>query len=140
MRLFRMVSTLALLVIGTSAADPPKLVRSLSGPSGKTVGADFVLDETRNRFVFPNDSSLIVYFQWEAPAGDHVLTGIWKQPDGTVASISPDVKVQTNTTTLNCYWIFSLVPRMPNGAWTLEVRVDGQPAGSHAFEIAGMEA
>ena len=69
-----------------------------------------------------------------------MLTGIWKQPDGSVSSISPDVKVQTQTSSLSCYWIFELNPRLPNGVWTLEVRVDGQPAGSHPFEIAGMEA
>jgi hypothetical protein len=91
MRLFSMVSALALLVGGAFQADSVKLLRSLSGPSGKTVGSDFVLDETRNRFVFPKDNSLVVYFQWEAPPGDHSLTGIWKQPDGRVVSISPDV-------------------------------------------------
>src|SRR5271170_470126 len=108
MRVVSVVAALVLMAIGASAADSLKLIRSLSGPSGKTVGADFVLDETRNRFVFPNDNSLVVYFQWEATPGDHVLTGIWKQPDGRVASISPDVKIQTTTIALSCYWIFSL--------------------------------
>ena len=46
---------------------------------------------------------------------------------------------QTTTNALNCYWIFSVTSDLPNGVWTLEVRVDGQPAGSHPFEIAGME-
>jgi hypothetical protein len=40
---------------------------------------------------------------------------------------------------LNCYWIFHLTPGLPNGIWSLDVKIDGQPAGSHAFEIAGME-
>jgi hypothetical protein len=120
-------------------SEPVKLLSSQAGPSGKTVGNEFVLDEIRNRFVYPNDSSFVIYFKWEASAGDHILTGIWKQPDGSVESISPDVKVQTTTSALNCYWIFQLTPRLPNGIWTLEVRVDGQPAGSHPFEIAGME-
>lgn len=121
------------------AADPPKLLRSVSGPSGKTVGNEFILDGTRNRFVYPTDSSFVIYFQWEAPPGEHVLTGIWKRPDGSIASISPDVKVQTTSNALNCYWIFELTPGLPNGVWTLEVRVDGQPSGSHPFEIAGMQ-
>ena len=129
-----------IISLGASAADPPRLIRSLSGPSGKAVGSNFVLDESRNRFVYPRDSSLVIYFQWEATVGNHVLTGSWKQPDGRVASISPDVKVETTNSELNCYWIFSLSPGLPNGVWTLEVRVDGQPAGSHPFEIAGMEA
>src|SRR5580698_10618378 len=132
----------AFLSIGISllAADPPKLIRSLSGPSGKTVDSEFVLDQVRNRFVYPNDSSMVVYFQWEAPPGDHVLTGIWKQPDGRTASISPDVKIHTSTTALNCYWIFELSAGLPSGVWSLEVRIDGAPAGSHSFEIAGMSA
>jgi hypothetical protein len=120
-------------------SEPVKLLSSLAGPSGKTVGNEFVLDEIRNRFVYPNDSSFVIYFKWDAPPGDHILTGIWRQPDGSVASISPDVKVQTTTAALNCYWIFQMTSRLPNGIWTLEVCVDGQPAGSHPFEIAGME-
>jgi hypothetical protein len=137
--MFRLAAVLVLCGLPLSA-DPPRLLRSLSGPAGRTVGDEFVLDEIRNRFVYPNDSSLVVYFQWEAPPGDHVLTGIWKQPDGRVASISPDVKMRTSTAALNCYWIFSLSPGLANGVWSLEVRVDGSPAGAHSFEIAGMSA
>jgi hypothetical protein len=137
-----MLRLVALLFLGglLLLADPPRLLRLLSGPTGRTVGDEFVLDEIRNRFVYPNDSSLVIYFQWEAPPGDHVLTGIWKQPDGRVASISPDVKIRTSTSALNCYWIFSLSPGLANGVWSLEVRVDGSPAGAHSFEIAGMSA
>jgi len=127
-----------LFAVGVLAAEPVKLLRSVSGPSGKTVGADFVLDEIRNRFVYPNDKSFVIYFEWEAPTGDHVLTGVWKQPDGRVSSISPDVKMRTNTPQLKSYWGFTLYPGMDNGVWTLEVRVDGQPAGSHPFEVVGM--
>ncbi len=46
--------------------------------------------------------------------------------------------MQTATAALSCYWLFELYPGMANGAWTLEVKVDGTPAGAHAFEIAGM--
>ena len=138
MRLFRFCLALTVLAAGAIGAEPPKFLRSISGPSGKTAGSDFILDETRNRFVYPNDKSLVIYFEWEAPLGDHVLTAAWKQPDGRVASISPDVKMQTNTPLLKCYWGFTLYSGMDNGVWTIEVRVDGQPAGSHSFEIAGM--
>lgn len=68
----------------------PHLVRSLSGPSGKVVGSDFILDEVRTRFVYPQDRTLTVYFEWEWPAGDHVLTATWSRPDGRVASVSPE--------------------------------------------------
>ena len=126
------------LALAPLDAQAPRLVRSLSGPSGKVVGSTFVFDSTRSRFVYPQDSSLTVYFEWEAQPGMHVLTGIWKQPDGKVATISPDIKIESPGRALNCYWIFSMTPGLPNGVWTLEVRIDGQPSGSHPFEIAGM--
>jgi S1-C subfamily serine protease len=129
-------------VAGAASAQvpAPRLIRSLSGPSGKIVGSQFVFDETRSRFVYPQDRTLTVYFEWEFAPGDHVLTATWKQPDGRVASVSPDVKIQTTSATLNCFWIFNLAPENPNGTWTVEVRIDGQPAGAHAFELAGLDA
>lgn len=132
------IACLFVLIHGNLAAQELKLVRSLSGPSGTTRGSTFVFDETRNRFVFPQDKTLTVFFEWESKPGLHVLSGIWKQPDGRIASISPDVKVDAPGISLSCYWIFHLIPGMSNGIWTLDVRMDGQPAGSHAFEIAGM--
>jgi S1-C subfamily serine protease len=120
-------------------AQAPRLVRSISGASGKIVGSQFVFDETRSRFVYPQDRTVTVYFEWEFLPGDHVLTATWKQPDGRVASVSPDVKIQTTSNELNCYWIFNVTPNIPNGAWTVEIRIDGQPAGSHAFELAGVD-
>ena len=95
-----------------------------------------ILDEMRNRFVYPQDTSFIVYFEWEGPAGIHVLTASWKQPDGT-ALTSPDVKAESVTRELTCYWSYIMDPSMMPGTWVVEVRVDGQPAGSHSFEIAG---
>jgi len=114
-----------------------RMLRSVSGPSGKVENNKFVFDEVRNRFVYPQDKSFTVYFEWVAPAGMHVLTGIWKQPDGTVATMSPDVKIQAPSRELNCYWTFVLYDGMRPGIWNLEVRIDGQPAGSHPFEIVG---
>jgi len=135
---YRIAALFLLCALSAFGADQVRLLRSVSGPSGKTVGADFVLDEIRNRFIYPNDKSFVIYFEWEAPPGDHVLTGVWKQPDGRVASISPDVKIRTNTSQLKSYWGFTLYPGIDNGVWTIEVRVDGQPAGSHPFEVVGM--
>jgi hypothetical protein len=114
---------------------PLRLVRSLSGPAGKVVGARFVFDETRSRFVFPQDKGLTIFFEFEAPQGDHTLSGIWKGPDGKTYSISQDVRIQTTTPELNAYWSFELYPALASGIWTLEVRVDGQPGGSHQFEL-----
>jgi hypothetical protein len=116
----------------------PTLLRALSGPSGRVVGAKFVFDETRNRFVFPQDTTLTVYFEWDTPPGDYALTATLRQPDGVVASIAPDVKVQTSTRELNCYWLFEIRDYYQPGIWTIDVRIGGRPAGTHAVEIVGV--
>lgn len=129
------VILLAMLTAVGAQPTPLRLIRSLSGPAGKVVGARFVFDETRSRFVFPQDKALIIFFEFEAPQGDHTLSGIWKGPDGKTYSISQDVRIQTTTPELNAYWSFELYPTLASGIWTLEVRVDGQPGGSHQFEL-----
>jgi hypothetical protein len=48
------------------------------------------------------------------------------------------VKIETKTRQLTSYWTFELADGMQNGIWTVEIRVDGQPAGSHPFELAGI--
>ena len=48
-------ATLALIALHPVAAETFHLVKSLSGPSGKSFGAKFVLDETRSRFIYPQD-------------------------------------------------------------------------------------
>jgi hypothetical protein len=78
-----------------------------------------------------------VYFEWKGPSGLHVLTGMWRAPDGRVVEVSPDVKIESKTSDLTCYWNYTIDPKMRPGVWSLEVRIDGQPAGSHSFEIAG---
>ena len=114
-----------------------RLLRAVSGPSGKVDGSQFIFDQTRSRFVHPQDSFFVVYFEWEAPLGTHALTAYWKRPDGQVASISPDAKIESKSKLLACYWTYLLDPAMMPGVWSVEVRIDGQPAGSHPFEIAG---
>lgn len=138
---FRFAALLAAasLAAGTCAAEEFRLIRSLSGPSGKVEGSRFVLDEVRSRFVYPQDKSLIVYFEWEGPSGTHVLSASWKQPDGRIGSISPEVKIETTSRQLNSYWTYLLVDGMASGVWTVEVRIDGQPAGSHPFEVVAPE-
>ncbi len=120
---------------GILSAASFRFVKSQSGPSGKTVDNRFQFDEIRNRFVYPQDKFLTVYFEWEGPPGDHVLTAYWKDPQGAVASISPDVKVETKTPELHAYWIFEIAPGFRSGIWTAEIRIDGEPSGAHNFEI-----
>jgi hypothetical protein len=79
------------------------MIRSQSGPSGTVVLSKFILDEIRNRFEYPRDKSLTVYFECIAPKGNHVLTAYWKDPQGRVAVISPDLKMEIPANELNSY-------------------------------------
>jgi S1-C subfamily serine protease len=133
----------ALIVFATlsnsSLADTFRFIKSQSGPSGRIAENRFVFDEVRNRFVYPQDKSLTVSFEWEAPLGNHTLSAFWKDPEGRVASISPDVKMEIKTSLLQAYWVYELVSGMRNGIWTVEIRIDGEPAGSHSFELVSSE-
>ncbi len=136
------VGALTALFLFTSPqawASSLRFVKSQAGPSGRIVDNRFAFDELRNRFVFPQDKSLTVYFEWEAPAGNHTLAALWKDPDGRVVTISPDVKMETKTLELHAYWVFEIAAGMLSGVWTVEVRVDGEPGGSHSFELVSPE-
>jgi S1-C subfamily serine protease len=127
-----------ILVSGLSApavAATFRFIKSESGPSGKIVDNRFQFDELRNRFVYPQDEFLTVYFEWEGPPGTHVLTAYWKDPQGAVVSISPDIRMETKTPELHAYWIFQITPSLRSGIWTAEIRIDGEPSGSHNFEL-----
>ena len=76
----RLIAGLLVVSIFSLAYAPDfRLVRSLSGPSGKVEDAKFVFDESRTRFIHPQDKSFVVYFEWDGPSGTHTLTGLWKQ-------------------------------------------------------------
>lgn len=83
MQLFRRLlraSSCALFLCVVVGAQTFQLVKSPAGPSGKVSGDKFVFDETRSRFVFLQDKSLIAYFEWKAPIGTHTLVAYWKGP------------------------------------------------------------
>src|SRR5260370_5108221 len=133
-------SLIVLINLHNSAmADTFRLIKSQSGPSGRIADNRFVFDEVRNRFVYPQDKSLTVSFEWEAPLGNHTLSAFWKDPEGRVASISPDVKMEIKTSVLQAYWVYELASGMRSGIWTVEIRIDGEPAGSHSFELVSAE-
>src|SRR6266566_3630277 len=103
-----------------------QLRRSLSGPSGHASGATFVFDEIRTRFVYSQDKSFIVYFEWLTPPGLHTISAVWKPPVGP-SSMSPDIKVDLANGVLSTYWTFTIHSDDASGVWTLETRVDGAP-------------
>ncbi len=36
---------------------------------------------------------------------------------------------------MNAYWTFQIIPNSPRGFWSWEIKIDGQPSGSIAFEL-----
>ncbi|MEO5926706.1 MAG: S1C family serine protease [Bryobacteraceae bacterium] len=77
----------------------------------------------------------MVFFEWDAPSGEHALTASWKDPSGKVVFISPDLRIQSQSRELRAYWNYEIYPTTTAGIWTIEIRIDGQPAGSHNFEL-----
>lgn len=138
--MFAGVVALALLIQAPPGPAGFRVVRSLSGPSGREEAGRFVIDETRNRFVYPADKSLVVLFEWEGPVGRHAITGRWKNPEGRIASISADINLEARTRNFSAYWTFTFGPTTAPGVWELDVRIDGEPAGSHAFELVVAQA
>lgn len=126
------------LSLAQAAAQAPgacRFLRSSSGPSGKVSGAKFLLDETRHKFVYPADKAAIVFFEWQGKPGTQVLSGIWKHPGGKGKVLSPDIRLDTAVPEFGAYWTLNLSENLPGGVWELEVRVNGQPCGSHFFEL-----
>lgn len=41
----------------------------------------------------------------------------------------------TEVPEIRAYWNYDIYPNSPAGIWTVEIRLDGQPAGSHSFEL-----
>lgn len=138
-----LVRLLILLTVVLQCAAQPaqptatcRFLRSSSGPAGRVAGARYVLDETRSRFVYPADRTVVVYFEWQARPGRQVLSGIWKHPDGKGRVLSDDIRLDTAAPEFGAYWTLNLSENLEAGVWELEVRVNGQPCGSHFFELA----
>lgn len=124
-----------LLATGLALAQPPQLIRSVVGPLGVLEGDNYTIPNPRSKFTYPTDRQVVIYFEWDAPPAKYQLAGVWKQPDGKLASIS-DIAMETPTRKLQAYWTFDLTDAMPGGVWQLDVRINGLPAASQAFEVA----
>lgn len=122
-----------------TSAPKYRLIRSLSGPSGKVESNRYVLDEVRSKFAVPPDRTVVIFFEWEGVVGKHELSGIWKRPDGRTAAIVP-IQMDVRERRFSAYWTNILDPHMEAGIWELEVRIDGEPAGSHPFEVKVADA
>lgn len=111
-----------------------RVIRSISGSKGSVVGGRYIIQDPRSTFYVPEDKQVVVYFDWEGPVGTHHLEGFWKNPEGKVVSLS-DFNYDARQTQFGAYWTVPLAPEIEPGTWTLEVRIDGESAGTHTFQV-----
>jgi len=121
---------------GGVQAEGPKfrLVRSVSGSKGTPQGGRFSMEDPRSVFYIPSDRQVIVYMEWDGPIGKHHLEGFWRNPPGKV-TVMNDFDYEAKTTRFGAYWILALTEGADNGNWTLEAHIDGELAGTHAFQV-----
>jgi hypothetical protein len=120
---------------GVQAGGPRfRMVRSVSGSKGTPQGGRFAMEDPRSVFYIPNDYQVIVYMEWEGPAGRQHLESFWRNPAGKITIIS-DFDYDAKDQKFGGYWTLALSDSMDTGAWMLEARVHGELAGSHAFQI-----
>ena len=110
------------------------MIRSTSGSKGHVAGQHYVVDDPRTVFRVPDDRQVIVHFEWDGPEGAHNLEGLWRNPEGKVSTISNFAHTSRGTR-FGAFWELALPTSVATGTWTLEARIDGQPAGKHTFEI-----
>ena len=120
------------------ASSPYRLLKSVSGSKGEIKGGRYVVLDPRNTFRVPEDSTVVVYFEWLGPAGKHQLAGTWRGPSNT--STTSAFEYVAKESAFSAYWELTLPASAPRGAWALEATIDGFPAGVHTFEVSGMDA
>ena len=124
---------------GAAPATAPRfrMTRSVSGTRIHQESGRSEVEDARSVFYVPADKEVVVYFAWEGPAGKHHFEGLWQNPSGKVSLISV-YDYQTETTRFGGYFKLSLADVLPGG-WLVQARIDGEPAGAHAFQIVSAE-
>ena len=112
-----------------------EIIRSTSGTSGEVQKGKFILDAAKDRFEFPRDNTIVVYFEGKASDGEHALRVRWKNPEGDVVLASPEITIEAVNGELNSYWYLGLASNRKNGTWTCEIDIDGLFAGAHSSEV-----
>jgi S1-C subfamily serine protease len=124
----------ALSATAVGAQSAVRLVRSTSGTKGSVQGSRYVIQDPRTTFYAGEDRQVVVYFEWEGAARPHECKVTWKDPSGAAVLISP-YSSPTRTPRFGVYLTLAL-PETPRlGLWAVEAEVDGQPAGTHTFQI-----
>ncbi len=111
-----------------------RIIQSVSGSKGSEIQGRFIVDDPRNTFRLDVDKQVVVFFEWQGPPGLHRMEGVWKNPQGNAALLSI-LEQRAPQGRFGGYWTLLLGERVQPGAWKLEVRIDGEAAGSHAIEI-----
>jgi S1-C subfamily serine protease len=120
--------------IALAAESPVRPIRSTSGTKGSMQGTRYVIEDPRSMFYAGEDRQVVVYFEWEGAARPHECKITWKDPSGAAVLISPYTS-PTRTARFGVYLTLAL-PESPRlGLWAVEAEVDGQPAGTHTFQI-----
>lgn len=119
-----------------TSGSPYRVMRSIAGAAGHEDNSKFVMDDARSLFSAGKDPKVIVYFEWEGPLGPHHFEGLWKSPERKIVLIS-DFRYEAKSPRYSGYWTMLLSEGTPSGEWTLEARIDGEPAGSLSFVIIG---
>jgi hypothetical protein len=120
---------------GVAPAEPTfHLVRSVCGSKGSQKGDHFVMEDPRSVFYLPEDKQVMIYFEWEGPAGQHHFEGFWKNPEGKVVVLS-DFAYEAKQKRFAGYWTLPLTDAMSPGMWLLEAHVDGELAGTYNFQV-----
>jgi hypothetical protein len=110
------------------------LLRIAAGPAGVEKDGVFAFTEERTTFSRVDDAEVIVVFQWEGTPGLKRMVATWRGPDGSV-STSASVEYEARTRRFGGYWRLTILPHTALGTWSIEVAVDGVPAGRFSFEI-----
>ena len=116
------------------AAPRFRVLQSVSGSQGKEVQGRYIVDDPRNSFHLGVDKQVVVFFEWQGPAGLHRMEGVWRDPRGE-AALSSILEQRAPHGRFGGFWTLLLSDRVAPGTWKLEVRVDDEAAGSHPIEI-----
>ena len=120
---------------GSPAGSPRyTLLRTVSGTKGATENGRFVIEDPRTVFYVPDDTQLVFYFEWEGPPASHRLEGVWTDPMGKVASVSA-FDYEAKDRRFGARWSLPVQTGIALGTWTFDVRMDGESAGRHPFQI-----
>jgi len=129
------VSRSAAMQAPAPTASTIRMVSVASGTRGEERSGRFVLLDPRNTFKVPDDTQIIVSFEWLGTPGKHQLSGTWKGPGGL--SVTSAFEYVAPGREFSAYWTLPITSNAPLGSWSFEAHVDGQPGGTHTFALVG---